>query len=220
MPKSFASSLLLRKGAFGACCLIALSLLATGCGGTSTKAADYTVADVQAAFAAGGISLYGRGGFRQGSGQGRNPGFRQGFGQDFLPNTRRALTPAPTPSRPEAAQPLTALLKGVRDAFLVPTFQRERSLTMLRGRFMFVYVYPGADQAKRSADSYDDILVAQRILDVPIEFGYFRKANVVVRYTIFNSSSRIPGYLGRWDSPQKIARQTKQTVTAALGRLG
>jgi hypothetical protein len=199
MPKSFASSLLLRRSAFGACGLIALALLASGCGGT--QSVHYTPDVVEAAFEDAGISLYSRG-------LGRS--FGQGGSRDFRQSSAS--------SRDTGSQPLTSLLEGIRDAVLIDTSEPRRTSAVLSGRYVLVYVYPGAADATRRADELRDILGAQEILDRP-EFGFFRKGNVVVSYHVFNSNSYVPGEFGRWESSETIERRTTQQIAAAFSRL-
>ena len=222
MPKSFASSLLLRRrrlsppyqdvGAPPRCpsasltrracrsisalsAFLALILLATGCGGV--KNVDYSAADVQAAFAAAGIPLYGP---------------RQLMPQD-LGSAR-----APAPSLRGRRQPLPAMLKGVRDAFFVRTLRHNGRPTVLRSALMLVFVYPREEQAQQKARSFADLHGAEVILH-EVGFGYVQKGNVVVDYRVFASGSRIPGYLGGWDSVKTLNRKLKHQVTTALSHL-
>jgi hypothetical protein len=196
MPKSFVSSLLLRRHiSLGALGLIALALLATGCG--EAKNIDYSPADVQAAFAAVGVPLYGP--------------------RQLIPDSF-AQAQQPAPSLRTRPQFLTALLRGVRDALFFPSVHREHRSTVLHGQLMDVFVYPRAEDAQNRARSFADLLGAEQILG-RVGFGYAQKGNVVVDYRVFNSSSRVPGFLGAFDSVRAIDRKIRQQITAALSHL-
>ena len=91
MPKSFASSRL----PLSALRLVTLTLLAAGC--SDAKDVDYGATNVQSAFAAEGVALYGP--------------------QQTIPDD--PLTPPAARARAEQ-RPLTAMLKGIRNAVLVP----------------------------------------------------------------------------------------------------
>jgi hypothetical protein len=196
MPKSFASSLLPRRRlSLGALGLIALTLLA-GCGGA--KNVDYSPADVQAAFAAVGVPLYGP--------------------RQVIPDSL-AQAQQPAPSLRTRPQILAALLKGVRDAlFVPPSVHREHKSTVLHGQLMDVFVYPRAEDAQNRARSFADLLGAEQILH-RVGFGYAQKGNIVVDYRVFNSSSRVPGFIGAFDSVRTIDRKLRQQITAALSHL-
>jgi hypothetical protein len=165
MPKSFASSRLLRRRrpaspfrALGVLALLALALLTAGCGGA--KNVDYSPAAVQAAFAAAKIPLYGP---------------HQVMPQEL------ALEGDPAPSIRTVQPPLQKLLKGVRDTFLLPALRRHRGTTVLRGNSLIVYVFPRAEDAQQRVQSFADLFGAEEILH-RVAFGYARKGNVVVSY--------------------------------------
>jgi hypothetical protein len=205
MPKSFASSQFeprhrrpaprKRRACLSICALSLVTVLAAGCGGR--KNILYSPADVQSAFAAENLSLYGP-----------NQNIPSGI----------ALEEQRAPSLRRTTQPLPALLDGIRDAVFLPALLRGGRPVVLSGAFMYVFVYPRAQQAQARARSFDDILAAEHILN-RVNFGYALKGNVVVDYEVLVPGSRVPGFLGPTDNVRAFDRLTKRQIAAAFKRL-
>ena len=214
MPKSFVSSLFAprrrsseqttrrrpARPALGAIALLALTVLAAGCGGA--KEPFYTSDQVRAAFQAEGIPIFDRN----------------------QPIPRFSLVPATT--RPSAAdpepvtEPLTAMLKGVRAAVLGSTTRKSRRPTTLLGFQLTVFIYPREKDARRKAADLADTLGALQILN-RVNLGYKRKGNVVVSYRAYRYRYQrgVPGFPDARERIQAYDGEKRGSVAAALARL-
>src|SRR5439155_5578859 len=122
--------------------LLALSLLAAGCG----ENAHYSASEVRAAFEAVGITF-----------------------SDSRVDPGQVLGPERV--KPPPARPLPAIVNGLRSAFRVPTLRLPPPETVLTGRVATVYVYAREDDARRREQELSDRLAAERILGRPSQFG-------------------------------------------------